>query len=144
MKKRINYSQQIFATATINPQLNTELGIFVEVFQNNEGSIPHVHVYHDKSRNKRRCSIVRLDKPEYSTHHKHNPAMPKDVKEKFLKIMTQPWPSHIIQLSDGSYRPATGYEAAVKIWADTFEKGSLAKFNLDKNGDIINIDYSNI
>lgn len=144
MKKWIKCSQPIFAMATINPQLNTEFGIFVEVFQNNEGSIPNVHVYHDKSRNKRRCSIIRLDKPEYSTHHKYNPAMPKDVKEKFLKIMTQPWPSHIIQLSDGSYRPATGYEAAVKIWEDTFEKGSLAKFNLDKNGDIINIDYSNI
>lgn len=144
MKQWIKCSQPIFAMATINPQLNTEFGIFVEVFQNNEGSIPNVHVYHDKSRNKRRCSIIRLDKPEYSTHHKYNPAMPKDVKEKFLKIMTQPWPSHIIQLSDGSYRPATGYEAAVIIWADTFEKGSLAKFNLDKNGDIINIDYSNI
>ena len=50
MKKRINYSQQIFATATINPQLNTEFGIFVEVFQNNEGSIPHVHVYRQISK----------------------------------------------------------------------------------------------
>lgn len=54
MKKWIKCSQPIFAMATINPQLNTEFGIFVEVFQNNEDSIPHAHVYHDKSRNKRK------------------------------------------------------------------------------------------
>ena len=54
--------------ALINPQLTEQCGILVEVFQRDEGPIPHVHVFHDKTRNPKKRSWVRLDKPEYSDH----------------------------------------------------------------------------
>lgn len=144
MKKVIKSSEYIACMALINPQLTEQSSILVEVFQQNEGPIPHVHVFHDKTRNKKKCSLVRLDKPEYSDHHDKIVVMPKKVKEEFLKIMTAKWPKHIVENPDGTFRPATGYEAAVDIWVDTFEKGSYNKFPTDENGNLISIDYSNL
>ena len=44
---------------------------------------------------------------------------------------------------DGKIKPANGYQAAVQIWADTFEE-DLSKFNTDDNGYIIPVDYSKL
>lgn len=144
MKKYAKCNDYITCMALINPQLTEQCSILVEVLQGGEGPIPHVHVYHDKSRNPKKCSWVRLDKPEYSDHHGEIVKMPKKVKDEFIRIMTSEWKKHIVENSDGTYRPATGYEAAVDIWVDTYEKGSYDKFPKDENGNLISIDYSNI
>ena len=144
MKRAVKSSEYIRCMALINPPLTKQTSILIEVFQQNEGPIPHVHVFHDKSRNPKKCSVVRLDRPEYSTHHKDVIRMPKNVKDEFIKIMTSEWPKHIVENPDGTYRPATGYEAAVDIWADTYEDGSYAKFPTDSEGNLISLDYSNL
>ena len=129
--------------AIINPQLCNNISIQVEVEQRDEGPIPHMHVYHNKTRNPKECSYIRLDAPEYSTHHKDNIPLSNKLKKEFIQVMTQPWQKHIIAVPSG-YRPATGYEAAVDIWVDTFEKGDYSKFNLDADGNVIPIDYSKL
>lgn len=53
MKKVIKSSEYIACMVLINPQLTEQSSILVEVFQQNEGPIPHVHVFHDKTRNKK-------------------------------------------------------------------------------------------
>ena len=50
MKRLIRY-KQIEAMSIVNPTLCDQLSVQVEVEQRNEGPIPHVHVYLDKSRN---------------------------------------------------------------------------------------------
>lgn len=142
MKRVIKPLQVIEAMSTINPRLCRKIRIQVEVEQRGEGNIPHVHVYHDSTRNPKKCSYIRLDVPEYCKHHSVNILTP-ELKSQFIQVMTSPWESQIIKTSEG-YRPATGFEAAVKIWADTYEDGSLEKFQLDENGDIIQLDYSNL
>lgn len=134
----------IEAMAIINPKMCKNLTIQVEVEQRDEGPIPHMHIYHDKTRDPKKCSYVRLDEPSYSTHHSDNVPLPPNLKKQFIKVMTSPWPKQIIQTPTG-YRPATGYEAAVDTWVDTFEgEGDYSKFNLDENGNLIPVDYSNL
>ena len=71
MVKRIyNENQSLKEMAIINPRLCNQLTIQVEIEQRDEGPIPHVHVYHDKTRNPKECSYIRLDKCAYSEHHK--------------------------------------------------------------------------
>ena len=137
--------RSITAMATINPQLCANRTIRIEVEQRNEGPIPHLHVYHDNTRSKSKCSYIRLDKVAYSDHHGKDKIviLPRKLKEEFVELMNSPWESYIIQTSNG-YRPATWYEAAVKIWEDTFEGGNLDKFPTDENGDIIQLDYSDL
>lgn len=144
MKKVIKSAEYISCMALINPQLTEQCGILVEVFQRDEGPIPHVHVFHDKTRNPKKCSRVRLDKPEYSDHHGKIVIMPKKVKDEFIKIMTGIWKKHVVKNPDGTFRSATGYEAAVDIWVDTFEHGSYVKFPKDSKGNLVSIDYSNL
>lgn len=130
------------AMAQINPQLGQKLTIRVDVVQGSEGPIPHMHVYHNKTLNPKECSYVRLDKAAYSEHHKDNKPLPDKLKEQFLLVMTTVWPKHYIETTEGARR-ATGYEAAVDIWSDTYEGGSYAKFHLDDTGAPIMPDYAN-
>ena len=130
--------------ALINPQLIEKYNIIVELIQIGQGLIPHVRVYHNKSKNPKKCSLVRLDKPEYLDHLGKIVKMPKKVKDKFICIMNSEWRQYIVQNPDGTFRPANGYEVAVDIWVDAYEKGSYDKFPKDENGNLISIDYSNI
>lgn len=129
--------------ALINPLMSNNLTIRAEIEQRDEGPIPHIHVYHDRTRNPGKCSYIRLDKVAYSEHHKPNLPLPKNLLEEFTSLMTELWTGYIIKTPSG-YRPATGYEAAVYIWADTYESGSLDKFNLDESGELISLDYSKL
>lgn len=135
--------ENIFAMALINPQYTKKLTIQAEVMQGGEGPIPHIHVYHDKTRKK--CSYIRLDCPEYSDHHANNKnvPLPKKLKREFLELMDELWSGYVIKTPSG-YRPATGYEAACYIWADTYEDGSLDKFKLDDDGNLITPNYKSL
>lgn len=127
MYRYVQSEQKISAMSTINPQLNKQLSIDVVVFDNNEGPIPHVHVYLDKTRNPNNCAVVRLDCSKYSSHHGYPVVkMNKKQKREFLHVMKAQWNS---RLSSG-----TGYERAVDIWVDAFEDGSYDKFTLNNNG----------
>ena len=88
MVKRIyNENQSLKEMAIINPRLCNQLTIQVEIEQRDEGPIPHVHVYHDKTRNPKECSYIRLDKCAYSEHHKDNKPLPKKLKNQFIELM---------------------------------------------------------
>lgn len=135
----------VVAMATINPQLCKKFGIAVEVEQRDEGPIPHLHVYWDSTRNPRKCSYIRLDKPEYSDHHGEvSKPLPKECKKQFLEIMNSEWPKTFHELADGTVKKATGYEAAVDTWVDTYENGSYDKFTLDNDGNLVALDYSTL
>lgn len=134
---------QIEAMSIINPMLCKKLTIQVEVEQRDEGPIPHMHVYHDKTRNPRKCSYVRLDTAEYSAHHKNNVPLPRRLKEQFLDVMYEPIVQRKFDTSEGS-RYLTGYEQAVDTWVATFEDGDYSKFNLDKDGELIPPDYTKL
>ena len=120
----------------------THFQIQVEIEQSNEGPIPHVHVYHDKTRNPKKCSYVRLDKAEYSSHHDVL-KLPKNLKQQFIECMHQTWEGRALTLKDRAMRYATGYEAAVAIWVESYED-DYSKFNLDENGVPIMPDYSQL
>lgn len=107
------------------------------MYDENEGQTPHVHVYLDKTRDSRKCAVVRLDRAEYSTHHGEPVVrMNKRQKKEFLRIMKSQWNSRL-----GS---GTGYERAVDIWVDAFEGGSYEKFTLDTNGAPVMPDYETL
>lgn len=132
----------IEAMAVVNPQLCKKLGIKVAVVQGGEGPIPHLHVYLGGTSN---CAYIRLDAPEYSEHHSVPSArLDKNQKAAFLEVMKKVWPKQLRESPDGTARPATGYEAAVDTWVDTYEEGSYAKFTLDINGDPVMPDYSQL
>lgn len=135
--------RSVYAMALINPTLSNQLTIRAEIEQRDEGPIPHLHVYHDRTRNPKKCSYIRLDKVAYSEHHKSNLPLPRDLLKEFNELMTELWTGYIIKTPLG-YRPANGYEAAVYIWADTYESGSLDKFQLDDSGQLVVLDYSNL
>lgn len=136
--------QPIEAMAVINPKLCRNLTIQVEVEQRDEGPIPHVHVYHDKTRNPKKCSYIRLDSASYSTHHTDNKILSDRLKEEFIKVMSSPWSKYKVETPTG-VRYQTGYEAAVDTWIDTFEdEGDYSKFNLDANGELIQPDYTQL
>ena len=145
MKKLVKTSEYISAMALINPRLCKSRTILVEVEQLDEGPIPHVHVYHDKTRDPKRCSYIRLDKAEYLTHHGGSKGipLPPNLKKEFIEVMDSPWERHIIETTSG-LRPATGYEAAVLIWEDTYEDGSFDKFEVDEEGKLIIPDYGRL
>ena len=131
------YMHSVEAMSRINPQLLENMSIEVVMYDENEGQIPHVHVYHDKTRDPRKCAVVRLDRAEYSTHHGEPVVrMNKKQKREFLRIMKLQWNS---RLSSG-----TGYERAVDIWADAFEYGSYEKFTLDTNEAPVMSDYETL
>lgn len=139
----------IEAMSTINPQLCEQLTIQVEVEQSGEGQIPHVHVYHDKTRDETKCSYIRLDKAEYSPHHDSkgnktdNKPLSKKLKREFISVMTGDWPHKYTETVSG-VRIATGYEAAVDTWVDTYEHGDYSKFRKDENGNLIMPDYNKL
>ena len=138
------YLHTVEAMSTINPQLNKQLGIDVAIYDTNEGPIPHIHVFLDKTRNPKNCAVVRLDKAEYSTHHGEPVVkMNKKQKDQFIRIMTSEWPGRYIEYN-GHPVPATGYEYAVSIWVESFEDGSYDKFMFDSNGVLVMPDYSSL
>ncbi len=130
--------------AIVNPKLCKQLTIQVEIEQRDEGPIPHLHVYHDKTRNPKKCSYIRLDKCAYSDHHKDNIPLPKKLKEQFVELMNSICRNSVMYDINNNIVPATGYQSAVLIWADTYEDGKLDKFKLDDNGLIKQIDYSKL
>ena len=127
--------------AIINPKLCRNLTIQVEVEQRDEGPIPHIHVYHDKTRNPKKCSYVRLDIAEYAPHHDIIP-LPRKLKKEFLKYASAPSGDYMKD-NEGNIVELTGYQSAVKTWVETFED-DYSKFQLDEKGIIVPLDYKDL
>lgn len=125
--------------AIINPRKCRNLTIQVEVEQRDEGPIPHLHVYHDKTRNPKKCSYVRLDEVDYAPFH-DKIVLPRKLKVQFIELMTEPSGDYIKD-NNGDVIELTGYQSAVKTWVDTFED-DYGKFETDENGVVIPLDYS--
>ncbi len=138
-------TEPIMAMATINPQLCKQSSIRVEVVQGGEGPNPHVHVYCNDGK----VAYVSLTKAEYADHHDDCPALSKVEKKEFIKIMNTLWKKQWIEINilDNNKNPtgetkvvnATGYEAAVQIWCDTY--GGEEKFKYDAEGRPVIPDY---
>lgn len=122
--------EPIMAMATINPKLCNSKSVRLEVVQGGEGNNPHIHVYHKDGS----VSYVDLTKPAYAEHHKNDrrkvkPLSKKQLKD-FVEIMKTVWDKYAIEINelDENGNPtgntyfvkATGYEAAVQIWTDTY------------------------
>lgn len=60
MKKMIKHTEDIFCMAIINSVLCKNSSIEIEVEQRNEGPIPHLHVYLDKTRNPKKLCICSI------------------------------------------------------------------------------------
>jgi len=121
----------------INPQKQKNNKSFIFVDQQDEESIPHLHVYHDKSAVKSRCSYVRLDKAEYLLHKGNNIPLPNKIKNEMIELFNTTWDRYIVyeNIFNKKGVQATGYEAAVSIWIDANEINELngwAKFCLNK------------
>ena len=126
----------------INPQLCKQKGIQIELEQRDEGPIPHLHVYLDRSRNPRNCAYVRLDKAEYASHHKGKKLTGRDKKD-FIDVMTRIWDKAFLKSNTtDEIRQATGYQAAVETWIDTF--GETVSFEYDEQGFPKIPDYSQL
>lgn len=129
--------------AIINPSLCKNRSIQVEVEQRNEGMIPHVHVYLDHTRDPKECAYIRLDKPEYSSHHSNGKTLKSNQKKEFIEIMYSIWNAAFIQSrTTDEVRRATGYQAAVNTWIDTF--GETVSFTYDLEGFPVMPDYSKL
>ena len=140
MKRLIRY-KQIEAMSIVNPTLCDQLSVQVEVEQRNEGPIPHVHVYLDKSRNPKNCAYIRLDRAEFAPHHEST-SMKKKHKRDFLKIMSEICPlSYFESITNPSdVRKATGYQDAVETWLRTYPN-SQKMFTFDQDGFPVMPDY---
>ena len=142
-------AKYIEAMATINPQMckDSNPNIRIELEERNEEPIPHLHVYRDGIRDSKHCIYVRLDKPEYSTHHssRHHNTFTKGELAQFIAIMKAPWNKFFIEDSKGNFRHPSGYEAAVSTWIDCYGEpvGDL-KFTYDNQGNLIMPDYTQL
>lgn len=142
MKRVINSTENIYAMSIINPRLCKQLSIQIELEQRDEGPIPHLHVYLDKTRNPKNCAYIRLDIPEYAPHH-DSVKMNKKQKKEFLEVMNSLTPnSFTLSRINGEGRQATGYQTAVEIWIETF--GETVKFQYDEDGFILMPDYDSL
>ena len=132
MKRLLHLNTSIFAMAIINPPMCKNSSIQIELEQRDEGNIPHVHVYLDKTRDPENCAWVRLDKPEYLPKHK-SVKLKDRKKEEFICIMEAIWPKEFVQsrTNPKDLRVATGYVSAVNIWEDTFGESKLISYNDD-------------
>lgn len=134
----------IEAMAVVNPTLCNQLSIQVEVEQRNEGPIPHVHVYLDKSRNPRKCAYIRLDMAEYSPHHK-SATLTRKAKKEFIEVMSRKCPLSYFEsvTDDSNIKAANGYEDAVRVWLQTYP-GSEKFFTFDQDGFPVMPNYENL
>lgn len=60
MKKSSKHTENICSTAIIDSMLYKKSSSEVE--QEDEGTVPHLHVYLDKTRNPKNCGYVQLSK----------------------------------------------------------------------------------
>ena len=138
---RIIDENPLVEMAIINPQLCKAKGMEIELEQRDEGPIPHLHVYLDTTRSPKNCAYVRLDKAEYAPHHKNGKRLTGKDKKNFIEIMTTIWPKYLTQSrTSGEEKKATGYQASVETWIDTF--GETVPFEYDEEGFPKMPDYS--
>lgn len=156
MKKYIKNPQStcelesITAMATINPKLCKMKSIRVEVVQGGEGNKAHVHVYWNDGA----VSYVDLTDCKYAEHHHGKKGVPlnRKTREEFVDIMSSIWDKYGLELfkldangepTDETYfTRATGYEAAVQVWVDTY--GDDPRFKFEPDGRPIMPDYSQL
>ena len=116
-------------TVTINPQLSKRHSIIIELEQSGDCLIPYLCVYLDKTRNLSNCAYIRLDKPQYVLQRK-SVILSEKQKQEFIHIMETVWCNRFIKSSlTNEVRQASGYDASVDIWRDTFVESEGLKFD---------------
>lgn len=89
-------------------------------------------------------AYVRLDCPEYADHHADRPYRLNARERKDLQArMDKVWGRRFIQShAPDAIEPATGHEAAVDIWPETY--GGDGFFDFNKDGYHAPIDYTDL
>ena len=136
--------QDNLCLALINPGLCKKLSIKVAIEQHDPvPTIPYLHVFLDNAWNLNSCAFVRLDKPEY-VPKKNSIKLSETQKKELIDILTSEWQTqYIASIMDGHYtKTATGYEAAVQIWTETYEKN--VNISCDETGFPVMPDYTRL
>ncbi|MCD7764177.1 MAG: hypothetical protein LUI14_13525 [Lachnospiraceae bacterium] len=141
-----------YSSSRINPRMCDKYNINIEIEQrisedelrNFPGSIPHMRICLDLSENPKQYAYIRLDKPEYLPE-----CQSADISKKkaaIIDVLSSPWHRYLMQSHNtNQVRTATGYEAAVNIWIDTYSDNNMfsdAVFQYDENGFPVMPDYS--
>ncbi len=141
-----------YCTAKINPRLCKEYNIDIEIEQRLSEdeladfpvSIPHLKICLDVSATPKQYAYLRLDKPEYLPKTKSADIGKK--KAAIIDVLSSPWQHYLIRSQHTNRaRAATGYDAAVEIWIDTYSdnnKFSKGVFRFDDDGVAVMPDYS--
>ena len=102
-----------------------------------------MHVFLDHTWNLKQCAFIRLDKPEY-VPQKNSIKLSTKQKEELIYILASEyngnWIASIVDKSN--IKAATGYEAAVQTWIDTYEENN--KIQYDRNGFPVMPDYTKL
>lgn len=126
----------------INPKLCKTKNIHIELRQNNIDTLPHLHVYVDKNRNPEKSVYIRLDKPEYIPQFE-SVTLSLEQKNEFIEIMKTTWENHYIKSNiSNEIKQASGFEASVDIWTNTFGKSKEIKY--DEKGFPVMPDYTQL
>ena len=142
-----------YCTTKINPRMCSKYNISIDIEQrisadelrNFPVSIPHIRICLDYlSEHPKQFAYIRLDKPEYLPE-----CQSADISKKkaaIIEVLSSPWKFyHIQSRHTEQVRIATGYEAAVDIWIDTYSDNDLFNdtvFQYDENGFPVMPDYS--
>ena len=89
------------------------------------------------------CAFIRLDKPEY-VPEKNPIRLSTKQKEELIYILTSESKYHwtTSSVDKNNIKIATGYEAAVQVWTDTYEENN--KIQYDKNRFPVMPDYTRL
>lgn len=144
MRKNTKSKQDDLCLALINPRLCKRSSIEVAIEQHDtETTVPYLHVFLDNMWDLKNCAFVRLDEPEY-VPEKNSTRLSEKQKEELIYILTREWNlQEIVSIVDkGNIKTATGYEASVQIWIETYEEND--KIQYDINGFPIMPDYTQL
>ncbi|MCD8108510.1 MAG: hypothetical protein LUE14_00170 [Clostridiales bacterium] len=142
--------RQKYGTSIINPRLCDRYNMIVEIEQRifEEELVgfpvfmPHIHVCLDQSDNSEHSAYIRLDKAEYMSGFQ-SAKINSEQKETLIKILSSPWDRYVIQSRrTDETSVASGYQAAVDIWIDTYGDESMEKFQFNEAGFPVMPDYS--
>lgn len=127
---------QISASAWLDPSYSGNRYIkSIYVVQGGEGPIPHMHV--DMKSGER--SYIRLDVPEYSSHHSDCYKLNSKEKQELQGFLERVSSFYIKSFISDEVRNVSNYSQAVSLWVESY--GNLDLFKLDSDGFPIQPNY---
>ena len=134
-----------------NKDHNIKSGRFrVCIYERNEESIPHVHIYYEHKESKnhgnnKTVAYVRLDKAEYAPQHdKETKILNSSEKKALIDFFTTKIPNRYSKDKNNEFYLITCWEEAVDRWIQQYDDAEKF-FEVDeKTGRFIMPDYSKL